>query len=184
MRPSARWGPGRTWRRRGKCVLLVLGLGILLRCSVADLGRVAGGSMRPTLQDGDRILTNKLAYGLRLPFTHGWLLRWSGPRRGDVVLFSSPVDGRRLVKRVVGVPGDLITAGPRAGRVPAGQYFVLGDDPNSLDSRTFGCVPRACILGRVVGIAFSLDRGGWCPRWGRFFQGLRAPPGVVSRSAS
>jgi signal peptidase I len=161
--------------RWGKRLLLVAGLGLLVRCCVADLGRVAGHSMRPTLQDGDRILTNKLAYGLRLPFTHAWLGRWSGPRRGDVVLFSSPVNGRRLVKRVAGVPGDRLPGGPRAARVPAGQYFVLGDDPDSLDSRTFGCVSRERILGRVVGVALSFERGAWGrPRWDRCFRGLPA----------
>src|SRR5262245_49924590 len=123
MRPSAHSSPGQTWRRWGKRVLLLAGLGLFLRCSVADLCRGAGGSMRPTLQDGDPILTNKLAYGLRLPLTHVWLLCWSGPRRGDVVLFSSPVNGRRLVKRVVGVPGDEVAHGPRTVRVPEGQYF-------------------------------------------------------------
>ena len=67
----------RRWARFG---LLVLALGTVLRCSVLDLGRVTGGSMRPTLQPGDYILTNKLAYGLRVPFTHVWLCHWSQPR--------------------------------------------------------------------------------------------------------
>jgi signal peptidase I len=135
--------------RRYRFLLLVVASAVLFRCCVADLGRVDGGSMRPTLSDGDRILTNKLAYGLRLPFTHTWVLLWSGPRKGDVVVLSSPVDGRRLVKRVAGVPGDLL--GPDGQTVPAGHYFVRGDAPESLDSRTFGCVPRERILGRVVG---------------------------------
>jgi signal peptidase I len=108
---------------------------------------VAGGSMYPALRDGDVILTNKLAFGLRLPGTDAWLLRWSEPRRGDVVVFSSPVDGKRLVKRVAGVPGDALGK----SSVPPGHYFVMGDGANSLDSRVFGCVPRECILGRVVG---------------------------------
>jgi hypothetical protein len=132
------------------------------------VGLVAGGSMRPTLQDGDPILTNKLAYGLRLPLTHAWLLRWSGPRRGDVVLLSSPINGGRLVKRVVGVPGDRVRHGPRTVPVPEGQYFVLGDHPNSLDSRTFGCVPRERILGRVVGPP--------CTSWAPLRVGLTAAP--------
>jgi signal peptidase I len=142
-------------------VLLVLALGVFVRCSVADLGRVVGGSMRPALRDGDRILTNKLAYGLRLPFTHIWPLRWSGPRRGEVVVLSSPVDGRRLVKRVVAVPGEPVGDGSLAGPtsiVPSGHYFVRGDDADSLDSRAFGCVPRERILGRVAGIALPFGQ--------------------------
>jgi hypothetical protein len=146
------------WRTpRWRLALVVLAAAFLLR-SVADLGRVAGGSMQPTLRDGDRILTNRLAYGWRLPFTGAWLLRWSAPGRGDVVVLRSPLDGTRLVKRVVGVPGDPVGGflTPEA-RVPPGHYFVRGDGPRSLDSRAFGCVPRERILGRVV-LAFSVQR--------------------------
>lgn len=171
------------WKRRWKFGLIALVLAVVARCSVADLGRVSGGSMRPTLWDGDRIVTNKLAYGLRLPFADAWALRWSGPRRGEVVVLFSPLDGQRLVKRVVAVPGDpLGDASGQEEAVPPGQYFVQGDCDNSLDSRTFGCVRRERILGRVVGIAFSLDgnRSGR-PRWGRFFRGLPAAPANGSR---
>jgi signal peptidase I len=159
--PSHRKGTGRRWL---KAILVVVVLGVLVRCSVADLGRVAGRSMQPTLLDGDRILTNKLAFGLRIPCTHVELLAWAEPSRGDVVVFSSPLDGRRLVKRIVAVPGDRVGSDV----VPPGRYFVLGDNADSVDSRRFGCVPREHILGRVVGIAFSLGRNGWCRlRWER-----------------
>jgi signal peptidase I len=78
------------------------------RSAVADWNIVPTGSMNPTIVEGDRILVNKLAFGLRVPFTDVYLLDWSGPRRGDIVTFSSPADGGRLVKRVVGLPGDTI----------------------------------------------------------------------------
>ncbi len=156
--------PGSSKRRWLKVGVVVLALGVVVRCSVADLGRVAGTSMQPTLRDGDRILTNKLAYGWRVPGTHVWLLAWAEPSRGDVVVFSAPVDGRRLVKRIVAVPGDRVSG----DLVPPGHYFVLGDNADSFDSRNFGCVPRERFLGRVVGIAFSFDPGAWCrPRWER-----------------
>ena len=103
--------------------------------------------MRPTLRDGDYILTNRLAYGLRLPFTDLWPLRWSEPRPGDVVVLTSPVDGRRLVKRIAAGP-----EGASGTTAPAGQFFVKGDDAASIDSRTFGWVSRDRILGRVVGV--------------------------------
>ena len=143
----------RTWRRRMLFGASVLALGLLVRCCVADLGRVAGGSMWPTLRNGDYILTNKLAYGLRLPGTHFWLGRWSEPRAGDVVVLSSPLDGRRVVKRIAAGPGDALTNGGAAGAtVPPGQFFVTGDGANSVDSRAFGCVPRERIMGRVAGV--------------------------------
>jgi len=80
-----------------------------IRSVVADWNDVPSGSMRPTILEGDRIYVDKLAFGLRVPFTTGWWLwRWDQPRRGDIVTFASPADGTRLVKRVVGLPGDRV----------------------------------------------------------------------------
>jgi signal peptidase I len=64
--------------------------------------------MNPTILEGDRIFVNKLAYDLKVPFTTRHLAEWSDPQRGDIVVFYSPQDGKRLVKRVVGLPGDSI----------------------------------------------------------------------------
>ncbi len=79
-----------------------------IRSVIADWNDVPSGSMRPTILEGDRIYVNKLSFGLRLPFTMTWLARWDEPRRGDIATFASPADGVRLVKRVIGVPGDVI----------------------------------------------------------------------------
>ena len=65
--------------------------------------------MQPTILIGDRIFVNKLAYDLKIPFTTYRLAKWSNPKRGDIVVFFSPEDGKRLVKRVIGTPGDTIT---------------------------------------------------------------------------
>jgi signal peptidase I len=64
--------------------------------------------MKPTILEGDRILVNKLAYDLKVPFTTLHLAEWSAPHRGDIVVFYSPKDGIRLVKRTVGLPGDTV----------------------------------------------------------------------------
>src|ERR1043166_4546174 len=66
------------------------------------------GSMKPTILEGDRIFVNKLAYDLKVPFTTWHLAQWANPQRGDIVVFYSPHDETRLVKRVVGLPGDSI----------------------------------------------------------------------------
>jgi signal peptidase I len=64
--------------------------------------------MRPNIIEGDRIFVNKLAYSLKVPYT-AWHIKWWGaPKRGDVVVFYEPESGTRLVKRVVGMPGDRI----------------------------------------------------------------------------
>src|SRR5260221_9678991 len=87
--------------------LLVLALVLFsLRSSLADWNDVPTGSMRPTILEGDRVFVNKLAYDLKVPFTTWHIAEWSNPQRGDIVVFFSPHDGKRLVKRVVGLPGD------------------------------------------------------------------------------
>src|SRR5678815_3049864 len=79
-----------------------------LRSAVADWNWVPSGSMKPTILEGDLVFVNKLAYDLRVPFTLQRLADWDNPARGDIVVFFSPHDGTRLVKRVVAVPGDTI----------------------------------------------------------------------------
>jgi signal peptidase I len=79
-----------------------------IRSSLADWNDVPSGSMKPTILEGDRVFVNKLAYDLKVPFTTWHLAEWSNPQRGDVVVFYSPYDEVRLVKRVVGVPGDTV----------------------------------------------------------------------------
>jgi signal peptidase I len=79
-----------------------------LRSALADWNDVPTGSMKPTIEEGDRVVVNKLAYDLKIPFTMIEVFKWSDPRRGDIVVLFSPADGVRLVKRVVAVPGDRI----------------------------------------------------------------------------
>lgn len=79
-----------------------------LRSALADWNDVPTGSMKPTIQEGDRVVVNKLAYDLKIPFTTINVAKWDNPERGDIVVFFSPDGGTRLVKRVVAVPGDWI----------------------------------------------------------------------------
>ncbi|HEY0143298.1 MAG TPA: signal peptidase I [Thermoanaerobaculia bacterium] len=79
-----------------------------LRSALADWNDVPTGSMKPTIQEGDRVVVNKLAYDLKVPFTTKKIVGWGDPKRGDIVVLFSPVDGTRLVKRVVAVPGDKV----------------------------------------------------------------------------
>lgn len=98
---------------------LVVAVMAPIRASIADWNDVPSGSMRPTILEGDRIYVNKLAYGLRIPFTTTWITRWDSPRRGEIVTFASPADGIRLVKRVVGLPGDKV-------RMEGNHLFING----------------------------------------------------------
>ena len=88
-------------------IALLLCFGIF-RTAVADWNPIPSGSMRPTLLEGDVVFVNRLAYDLKLPLTDVVVARLGEPARGDVVTFSSPVDGTRLIKRIAALPGDTV----------------------------------------------------------------------------
>lgn len=94
--------------RENRGFLIFLLLMVVFRSSFADWNQVPTGSMRPTIIEGDRILVDKLAYDLRIPLTHISLVRMSEPMRGDIVIFDSKAADTRLVKRIVGIPGDVV----------------------------------------------------------------------------
>jgi signal peptidase I len=91
-----------------KSLLIFFGLMLVFRSAVADWMYVPSGSMNPTIVEGDRILVDKAAYGVRIPFTTIRLTHGEDPQRGDIVIFPSPEDGMTLVKRVIGLPGDTV----------------------------------------------------------------------------
>jgi signal peptidase I len=219
------------WKKEIRPLLILALILFSIRSSLADWNDVPSGSMRPTILEGDRIFVNKLAYDLKVPFTTWHIAEWSNPQRGDIAVFFSPHDGTRLVKRVIGLPGDTvelrnnqlvingvpveyqpiaeellhyIPAAERAGRVfaseklpgqthavagfpaaaaprtsvpivvPAGEYFMMGDNrDDSFDSRFWGTVKREKIVGRATAVVLSLDKNNyWLPRWKRSFTSL------------
>src|SRR5438552_14653566 len=97
----------KAWREyRGFALFIVLM--IIFRNALADWNVVPTGSMKPTILEGDRILVNKLAYDARIPFTHIAIHTFADPAHGDIVVFDSKAADTRLVKRVIGVPGDIV----------------------------------------------------------------------------
>lgn len=146
-----------------------------VRPFVAEPFGITTDSMDPTLRAGDSVLAVKFVY------------RLGEPRRGDVVLFEAPNDGAPTIKRVVGLPGDTVAVrdgvlfvngekkwegyvdygltdstflGP--AHVPEGHVYLMGDNRvNSLDSRSYGPVPEADLLGRVLLRVWPLDRAGF-----------------------
>lgn len=113
-----------------------------LRSALADWNDVPTGSMKPTIQEGDRVVVNKLAYDLKVPFTTIAVTRWGNPSRGDIVVLFSPVDGTRLVKRVVAVPGDSVA-------MRDNQLYVNGKPAKQS--------PIAIVGTRDEGTAYVLD---------------------------
>ncbi len=98
----------RFWKNNKSFFLFIL-LMFVFRSVIADWNTVPTGSMKPTILEGDRIFVNKMAYDLRVPFSHISLLQLSNPQSGDIIIFDSEKSDKRLVKRVVGVPGDTVS---------------------------------------------------------------------------
>jgi signal peptidase I len=83
---------------------------VILRWAVIEPFVVPSGSMIPTLKIHDHIFANKLAYGLHIPFSSTWLIKWSHPQRGDIAVFRYPkAPDVFYVKRLIGIPGDEIS---------------------------------------------------------------------------
>lgn len=148
-----------------KSLIVAVVIAVFLQQFVFNISVVEGQSMEPTLTDSERLFVNRAVYLLH------------PPARGDIVILKNPRDyreGKHLVKRVVGIPGDQVEirsnrlyvngelyehptawAPVPAGEygpltVPDGHYFVLGDNRgNSLDSRYFGLVPGHLVKGRA-----------------------------------
>ncbi|MCD9095857.1 signal peptidase I [Luteimonas fraxinea] len=164
--PPSPWRAGqrgarlRGWlRREGLPLVCLLGLLLVARSSLANHYYVPSGSMEPTLLPGDRVVVDMRAYGLRVPFTQ-WAV-WGGdaPARGDVVVFRSPSDGIRLIKRVVAVGGDrvdLVDGRLAINGAPLADPFDAPED--------FGDVQ----------VTLNLDSGG-----GPDLNGLQVPDGQV-----
>lgn len=148
------------WASLGTDLFVVVALIFTCRVAVADWPRVPSGSMEPTLRVGDYLLINHLAYGPRLPFTNT-AIEFGSPQRGDVVVFRYPHDVSQFyVKRLVGMPGDVVT---------------FTDGTVSIN----GAPPDARVLEDEALAALSIrrsaeDRGQWMVR-----ESASAPPRVL-----
>ncbi len=98
----------KSWKEFRGTILFIVLVVIPVKSSLADWNWVPTGSMNPTILEGDLIYVDKVAYDLRVPLTLHRLAKWSDPQRGDIVVCFSPDDGTRLVKRVIGLPGDTV----------------------------------------------------------------------------
>lgn len=90
-------------------LIVSLILAVVVRVGIAQAYEVDGPSMEPTLLTGEKLLVARCAYGLAVPGIHEQLLSWALPSVGDVVIVASPQNPEEdLVKRVIGLPGDVI----------------------------------------------------------------------------
>ncbi|MDP8221974.1 MAG: signal peptidase I [Candidatus Lernaella stagnicola] len=144
------------WRRSNvrenvEVVLVALLLFIVIRTFVVQAFKIPSGSMIPTLRVGDHILVNKFIYGINIPFTD-WKIPLSKPRRGDVVVFLWPVDQKTdYIKRVVGVPGDVV-------KIKGDSLWINGE---LVDKRSVGTFRYEDPPGyELTGSLYAEDFGG------------------------
>jgi len=134
----------RLWKEWRIPLFFIVFVVIPVKSSLADWNWVPTGSMNPTILEGDLIFVNKIAYDLRIPLTMHRLAKWSDPERGDIVICFSPEDGIRLVKRVIGLPGDTIEMKNNTlflNGEPVGYTKTGRDDTQLLSGkRTVKCV--------------------------------------------
>ncbi|EKM96487.1 signal peptidase I [Stutzerimonas degradans] len=122
----------------GKSFFPVLAIVLVLRSFLVEPFQIPSGSMKPTLEVGDFILVNKFAYGIRLPVIDTKIVEVSDPQRGDVMVFRYPSDPNvNYIKRVVGLPGDVIRYSSERRLYVNDQLVaetLVGDEPGSLGS--------------------------------------------------
>lgn len=127
--PSLPW-----WKNGWVQFFFWMALLVFVRSSVVNHYYVPSGSMEPTLKPGDRVLVDMTAFGVSLPFSRIDLLPGRPAERGEVVVFGSPQDGTRLIKRVVAVGGDKVA-------LKDGRLFINGESmaaPVSLKEEQLG----------------------------------------------
>ena len=134
-----------------RSLVLLIALMMVFRSSLADWNEVPTGSMLPTIVQGDRIYIDKLAYDLNVPFSHFSLAHLADPQRGDIIVFDSKHSDKRLVKRVVAVPGDSIQMRNK-------QLFINGraidyDDPKPVANQP---LPYIEMQENLFGVAHAI----------------------------
>ena len=123
-------------RENVEAILIAIIIALFIRTFVVQAFKIPSGSMKQTLQIGDHILVSKFIYGVKIPYLNTVLLPLKDPQRGDIVVFKFPLDPKKdFIKRVVGLPGDVVEVREKAVYVNqkrVNQDFTVFSDPRSI----------------------------------------------------
>lgn len=133
---SSVFGKARKVARDLSSVLAAAAVALVARSSFADHYVVPTGSMLPTVQLQDHVFVSKLAYGVHVPLIPGYVARFGGPQRGDVVVLNAPDSGIVLLKRVVAIPGDKVRV--RDGKLTVNGQPVIMEERNGIPYEDLG----------------------------------------------
>ena len=121
------------WKEWRSTLFLIVFVIIPVKSSLADFNWVPTGSMNPTILEGDFVFVNKAAYDLRVPLTLTRMAHWSDPNRGEIIICFSPEDNVRLIKRMIGLPGDVLELRHNQLYINDEPMEQTSIDPNVLD---------------------------------------------------
>ncbi len=112
------WKTKKFWTEGTGSIFVAILVALFIRWAFIEAYVIPSGSMLPSLLIHDHIFVNKIVYGIRVPFSEQWLIKFGEPKKGEVIVFKYPKDmSTFFIKRVVGVPGDTV-------RYEGGKLYV------------------------------------------------------------
>ncbi|RMG58414.1 MAG: signal peptidase I [Deltaproteobacteria bacterium] len=153
-----------------EALVIAVIIALFIRTFIIQAFKIPSGSMEPTLLVGDHIFVNKFIYGFRVPFLRKRILKFTSPKRGDIIVFIFPEDrSKDFIKRVVGVGGDVIEVRDKVlyvNGVPQEEPYVRHVEPSTYIPRRDDFGPFTVPQGKLFVMGDNRDRSYDSRFWG------------------